>query len=63
MNRKQELTALTFLTLFLVTMLVITIVNYFTGDGTRSPLMVICFAGGLVCTIIAWVQYFKGKNK
>ena len=63
MNRKQELGALTFLTLFLVVMLVSNIVNYFTGNGNSSILMILCFAGGLVCTAIAWIQYFKGKSE
>lgn len=63
MNRKQELGALTFLTLFLVVMLISNIVNYFTDSGSNSILMIVCFAGGLICTIIAWIQYFKGKSE
>lgn len=63
MNRKQELSALTFLTLFLAVMLISAVVNYFTKAGSSSILMIICFAGGLVCTAIAWIQYFKGKKK
>jgi len=62
MNRKQELAALTFLTLFLVVMLASNIVNYILGSGS-SILMIVCFAGGLICTVIAWVQYFRGKNR
>lgn len=63
MSRKQEQTALIFLTLFLLVMLISNIVNYFMNPGNTNILMIVCFAGGLVCTAIAWIQFFRGKKK
>ena len=63
MNPKQERTVLFFLSVFLLVVLVSNIVNAIIGDGTINWLMIACFAGGLICTVIAWVQNLKGNKE
>ena len=62
MNPKQERTFLFFLSVFLLVMLISNVVNIFIGDGEPNVLMLICFAGGLICTVIAWIQNIR-KSK
>ena len=62
MDPKAERTFLFFLTLFLLVMLISNIVSLVMGSGSANPLMIACFAGGLVCTVIAWIQHFRGKK-
>ena len=63
MDPKAERTFLFFLTLFLVVMLISNIVNLIIDSASANPLMIACFAGGLICTVIAWIQHFRGNKK
>lgn len=63
MSPKQERTVLFFLSVFLLVMLVANIANIFIGEGEPNTLMIICFAGGLVCTVIAWIQNLKNSKE
>lgn len=62
MSPKAERTFLFFLTLFLAVMLISNLVSYFLGSGEMNTLMIICYAGGLICTVIAWIQHFRGNK-
>ena len=62
MDPKAEKTFLFFLTLFLAVMLISNVARLILGSESANPLMLICFAGGLICTVIAWIQYFR-RNK
>ena len=63
MDPKAERTFLYFLTTFLVVMLVINVVQMIMDSGNASILQTVCFVGGLVCTVIAWIQHFRGNKK
>lgn len=63
MDPKAERTFLFFLTLFLVVMLISNIVTLVLDSRSANPLMIICFAGGLICTAIAWIQHFRRNKK
>ena len=63
MDPKAERTFLFFLSVFLLGTLIVNIVGLITDSGSASPLMIACFAGGLVCTVIAWIQHFRGNKK
>lgn len=62
MNPKQERTVLFFLSVFLLVMLISNVVNIFIGDGSVNWLMIACFGGGLICTVIAWIQNVRGNK-
>ena len=63
MDPKAERTFLYFLTTFLVVMLAVNVVRMIMDPGTASPLLIACYAGGLVCTVIAWIQHFRGNKE
>ena len=63
MDHKAERTFLYFLTLFLVVMLIVNVVRMIMDSGNASPLLIACYAGGLICTVIAWIQHFRGKKE